>query len=466
MRIAFIANYERTICFYQVAKRLEAEGNKVFWISPSRYWSNWLRKAGICSSSILDLTRYAHVWKNRLATRKELEELASLEAISGIFINDLILMDRILRRRPKGHVSAYLATTNRIIRKYLADNSIQIVFAEQTFGIEILTSLVCRTLNIEMLAPASVRIPSGHLGFFRGHLQEELVQLCTVSESDRRWATSFLDEFRSKKPRPDYFHLNNRQPLPQLSWPGKLFRHFLRSFDDPNDETHFSPTWLMRQRIREVINAWKNLRNHDFDKKPFQNRCFYILVTLHRQPEASVDVLASKYSNQTEFIRVLARSLPVNYQIYVKEHSNGLGDRSPQELKQILKIPGVKLIHPYVDTFDLIKGAEAVVSLSGTVSFEAALLGKPAACVAPMFFGPLLVANGIDPYRNGLSGLFSAPKKLPSDESIINFLSFIKSASFPGKLNNPNFDKDSLSSDNLTLVSRGFSRVLKKMNSC
>src|SRR5690606_14631785 len=104
----------------------------------------------------------------------------------------------------------------------------------------------------------------------------------------------------------------------------------------------------------------------------------YILVTLHKQPESSIDVLAAGHSNQMEAVRALSRSVSACTEIWVKEHSNAIGDRSLSWYRHLKMIPGVRLIEPYANTFELIRGAEGVISASGTVCFEAGLLGVPA----------------------------------------------------------------------------------------
>ena len=67
---------------------------------------------------------------------------------------------------------------------------------------------------------------------------------------------------------------------------------------------------------------------------------------MHVQPEASIDVVGTKYSNQIEFVRNIANTTPNEYSIIVKEHSHAIGNRSINFYKSLLEIPNVVLLHP------------------------------------------------------------------------------------------------------------------------
>jgi hypothetical protein len=457
MRIAFIPNYDKTIFYHRVACRLEAAGHEVSWISPSHHWAKWLADAG--ATSILDLAQHGREWQRGVVTEADRERLAALEERAALRFNDVVLMDRILRERPADRVLAYLAVASREIERFLVERDIAIVFGEQTFAVELLVSMICRAQGRQLLAPHSVRIPGGRLGFFRGHLQAELARLGDVTAAHRTEAAAFIDDFRRTRPRPEYFHRYDKPPMPQASWPAKLLKHTRLAITDRFDETHFSPAWLVKKRAGEVLNALSHRIERPFWVPPQPAPRPYVLFPLHRQPESSIDVIGSRTSNQIELIRALARTLPATHDLYVKEHPNGLGDRTRRELNELRSIPGVKLVDPAVSSFALADTADLVITLSGTTAYEAAVLRRPAVAIADMFFGPILVANRFNPYEGNVAELLDNPQ-LASEDQLVAFIAKVIASSFPGIEDGPLSRPQVLDDANIESVTVGFQRVL------
>jgi hypothetical protein len=115
----------------------------------------------------------------------------------------------------------------------------------------------------------------------------------------------------------------------------------------------------------------------------------FALLTLHVQPESSIDVISSWYSDQIALIRQIRRALPVDLDFYVKAHPGDLGARGRTYFNEIRAIPGVRLITPHIDSRELLKKTRIVFSCAGTVCFEAGLMGVPAIVFAPIYFGKL-----------------------------------------------------------------------------
>ena len=129
----------------------------------------------------------------------------------------------------------------------------------------------------------------------------------------------------------------------------------------------FFKRWYRRKFIDK-----KFLSNPEI-KKPF------VYFPLHVEPERQLLMVAPFFDDQLEIIRNIARSLPIDYRLIVKEHwmmePRGWRDKSYYE--QILKIPNVDLVHPSFDGEVLMKHSSLVVTISGTSGFEATFYNKP-----------------------------------------------------------------------------------------
>jgi len=128
----------------------------------------------------------------------------------------------------------------------------------------------------------------------------------------------------------------------------------------------------------------KQRRNYHFLKKhsslspDLKTRFIYFPMNIVE--ELNLLHYAPYYTNQIEVIRHIAKSIPINYVLYVKEHIlAGLrGWNNIDYYKQILDIPNVVLINPHFDNNLLLKNAELIATIRGTASLKAIRYGKPA----------------------------------------------------------------------------------------
>lgn len=128
----------------------------------------------------------------------------------------------------------------------------------------------------------------------------------------------------------------------------------------------------------------KQRRNYHFLKKhstsaPDLNSP-YVYFPMNINEEMNLLHYAPYYTDQIEVIRHIAKSIPINYVLYVKEHiAAGLrGWNNIDYYRQILDIPNVVLINPYFDNNVLLKNAELIATIRGTASLKAIRYGKPA----------------------------------------------------------------------------------------
>jgi capsule polysaccharide modification protein KpsS len=112
-----------------------------------------------------------------------------------------------------------------------------------------------------------------------------------------------------------------------------------------------------------------------FDPVNYDNK--FVFFPLHLQPEASTLILAPMFLNQIALVQQVARSLPINYKLYVKPNPNMFGWRDIQYYNKLKDISGVRLIHPLNDSHELIRQSELVTTITGTAGLEAALYRKP-----------------------------------------------------------------------------------------
>lgn len=105
----------------------------------------------------------------------------------------------------------------------------------------------------------------------------------------------------------------------------------------------------------------------------------YVYFPLHMQPEMTTDTWGFRYADQLLAIEELAAALPPDVLIYAKE--NPIQTKFMREesfYRRLRAIPNLRYVAEHVPTFDLIRNALFVATISGTAGYEAALLGKGA----------------------------------------------------------------------------------------
>ena len=98
----------------------------------------------------------------------------------------------------------------------------------------------------------------------------------------------------------------------------------------------------------------------------------FVYFPIHLEPERTMLIEAPYFTNQIELIINIAKSLPVNYKLYVKEHPimKVEGWRNSSIYEEIMKLPNVYLLHPSVNSEELIRNCSLVVTIAGTAAYE------------------------------------------------------------------------------------------------
>ena len=135
----------------------------------------------------------------------------------------------------------------------------------------------------------------------------------------------------------------------------------------------------------------KNALTKIHDKK-------FLYFPLHTEPEAKILAISPFFSNQLAVVENIARSIPIDFTLYVKEHpGQGLKQWRPVEFyKKIHELPNVKLIHPSVNSQDLISKCSCVISITGSTGFEALFYKKPIILFADEYYDCLSMVTKIN----------------------------------------------------------------------
>ena len=469
MKAVFVTNQRKTVFFDAVARRMLQLGDEIYWISVSKLWTAWLVKQGWPRERILSLPDFGPEWTSAQApTKADAERINRIEASSETSLKNIVIMDRELNKWPGSRAETYVYVVLREVERFIRINGIRWGFGEITWACEMLTSEVLRASGGRYFMHHTVRIPSSRFGFFEGIFHGRLAHLAAPNAAHRELARQVMTRVRDSGEKPYYFAKNMNPQRFRSWWLEEAFTAALRP--DVHRYDHSVPGLLTRslRRIRKRVMARVALRSPKFESPDLESARPFVLVTLHVQPESSVDVFGNAMSNQLEAIRALARLLPFGFELWVKEHGHAVGDRSPSCYKALKALPGLRLIDPSCDTGMLIRRARLVVSVAGTACFEAAVMGVPAATLGDLLWKPILVANGLNPYGMHHGDMVelldradewrSAPDR---DREIEEFLTWMVGQSVEGIISDPSSDPTCMTAENIEKVAVATSALIR-----
>ena len=105
----------------------------------------------------------------------------------------------------------------------------------------------------------------------------------------------------------------------------------------------------------------------------------YVYFPLHLQPELTTDPLGGFFGDQALAIEQLRTKLPSDVAIIVKENPKQSFEwRSKDFFKRIQRLNNVFFVDSNINTYSLLRHAQAVATVTGTAGWEAVIAGKPA----------------------------------------------------------------------------------------
>ncbi len=127
----------------------------------------------------------------------------------------------------------------------------------------------------------------------------------------------------------------------------------------------------------------KRKKNHKFLQKisePHPNlKNPYVYFPMAIDEEMNILHYAPYFTNQIEVIRHIAKSIPINYSLYVKEHiaAKLRGWHDSDYYKQLMDIPNVTLIDPQFDHNELLENSKLLMTIRSSSTLQAIKKCKP-----------------------------------------------------------------------------------------
>ncbi|MDP4743867.1 MAG: hypothetical protein NWS22_03390 [Porticoccaceae bacterium] len=195
--------------------------------------------------------------------------------------------------------------------------------------------------------------------------------------------------------------------------------------------------------VRDLI--WKirkEINGQIFDLDKMDNLpSKFIYYPLQYSPESSINTPAPYFLDQTRAIDAIRFAMPSDYVLVVKEHPACILIRDGNFVRALKKTAGVMVAQYQLPSVELTKRAAITISVTGTATLEALLIGKPSIALGPGLCAELL--GGHCPLGSLEYKIAESLARTLSDEYVVTQLSKLFSVrheiSFgsPGMLNEP-----------------------------
>jgi hypothetical protein len=396
------------------------------------------------SQKITDFKKIWHYSENVKTENKEFDEnyLKDFENRTGISLWDIAYAEKSFYRFNKFH-------------NWKSDEIISILYQECKFFEDVLDQIKPDFIIMD-------RTDYHHMNLFYNIAKSKGVKILMLLD------TRILDRWRISENKDSWeIHIDKKEDLPALSvkqvqnyfekhdyysktieWmepiyisPFKRFFEFIKFFlvtDFKNYQNHYK--FYGRTRLNIIKNAiftkFKNLYMHKQIKKISISKIIdeqsFVYIPLHTEPESTLQIDNPMLTNQLELIKRISKSIPINFEIYVKEHPTiaAKGFRPLSFYKEIIELPNVKLMSPQIPVKTILSKCSCVLTVMGTTALEAITYEKPSIVFSDIEFSSIPFISKVESFdelsktiKNGLNTNVSIQK-------LSDYINFVNENSF------------------------------------
>jgi len=305
---------------------------------------------------------------------ERLQKKYSLPNIRSLLIHEKLTFCRFDEERLLSKLVAY----DRYFDSLFANNRFRVIVQELgAFIAPISLFFNARANGVEHLfiEPAMYR---GYVLFSRNSIDVSLKRPVAFSPDKERLAESYAAKYHGSKlvviPSKDKHNfmdaglrkLFNGRNIKRLS--EKLYYKYVRGEKEEYNAigNHVRRHLAMTTR-RQFLGGL-------YSKPDYSRR--YVYFPLHVPIDFQLTFREPKYLNQLYLAEYFSNVLPAGTSLYIKEHPASIGAYDYWALRKLLRSSNVKLIHPSVNSYDLIHSSLCVVTINSKVGAEALLQGK------------------------------------------------------------------------------------------
>jgi len=223
----------------------------------------------------------------------------------------------------------------------------------------------------------------------------------------------------------------NRANFEKLS--KKLYFKYVKG-----EKQEFEHIWNhVRRYLVMLKNRMENAKSYaSLESLPREKNIFFF--PFHVQLDFSLTIRSPLWLDQLGLIENLLPHLPENSILVAKEHPASIGCLDQKRLEKVLKNPQFRLLHPQINSHDIMELASGIVTINSKVGAEAMVKGLPVLSFGKAFYTEKGYTHHFSNW-NEIKPLFQkwASQKretLSVNPEWIQFLNCVWQTSFPTEL--------------------------------
>lgn len=229
---------------------------------------------------------------------------------------------------------------------------------------------------------------------------KELLEQASPSQKITQVAGNSVQEIINKGLNPKYLSFKDLQYKPKSKrqllkevWNYERGHYFKRAYVPTHEEKKRSSQFYFNHYNQNPNTFYENImdqlsiqgENYDnLEDYAAYNKLFF---PVHLVPEATLLYFSPKYSNQLIVIEEIARYLPMNWVLVVKEHPSQPGFLLTQSYARLRRLySNVIYLKADISAHYLIQQSQAIFTITGTVGWEALVQQKAVFLLGNVFY--------------------------------------------------------------------------------
>jgi len=249
----------------------------------------------------------------------------------------------------------------------------------------------------------------------------------SLDEDERRRAKKYIRSIRTNKPK-FKGSPNDDKPSLRSRIGGKI--QTIKTFEDNLPK---AIAWEFIRPTLKSISAKLQSRWH-VEQASAQSTISsenYIFYPIQYPIESRVTLRSPAFYDQKHLIKYLARNLPsASDQLVVKDHPRHVGQLSLRSAKEISE--NACFIDPEVSAHDIVRNADAIVTLNNTVGHEALVWEKPVVTLGDALYSQIGLTYDVENINNLDSVIAEAVEKGgPTQTKLLRYINGLYKISDP-----------------------------------
>ena len=373
-------------------------------------------------------------------------DLSCLSRYPGSLAEDLGAQKWTLRRRSGRWLLDRAIDHYKLYKAFLVERgATHLMMSTIETPEEKIAAAAAQELGLGVIAPVDMRSITGT--YFSTDCYETPPAYAAANAESRAKAAEFIDRFR-KSPTlaralpPEIAAITDRTTLP--AYLPSLWRRAVRFAKIAMERPDIFDAELVRialmaygTPVRKIVRGTRkrrNARQYDIaDVESLPQR--FVFYPLHLTPESAINTPAPYFVDQMRLIDLLRFAMPSDHLLAVKEHPTCLEFRPTSFMRDLRKLPGVVVVKPSIPATEVIKHAALTVTVTGTATLEAFLLGRPAMALGGGL--PAAATSRVSTIASLRDEIRCAIDKPPSDEFVTEQIAKLMSVRYPFSFDQP-----------------------------